>query len=116
MVALAAALLVFPDGRPLSPRWRVVVRAVLAGAGVIGVAAVMLWPHRGVALLGDLADVPPGAELPFLLPTFVVGPSVLAALLSLALRYRLSRGVERLQLKGWSSRSSRWSPASCGPR
>lgn len=99
MLALAAALLVFPDGRPLSPRWRVVVRVVLAGAGVIALAAALLWPHRGLVLLGDLADLPPGAELPFLLPTVVVGPSVLAALLSLALRYRRSRGVERLQLK-----------------
>jgi hypothetical protein len=92
-------LLVFPDGRLLSPRWRWA--AWLAGSGVavmtLGIAA---------STLGDPVRFALSEEAPGGLPGFVLAVSVsaavvsfLAALVSLALRWRRAWGNEREQLK-----------------
>jgi hypothetical protein len=100
--ALALALLLFPTGRLPSRRWRVVL-----WLWVIGLVALManegLTPGRGEHLLGY--------ENPFGLAGFS-GPlgglgvletafflAELAAVLSLVVRLRRARGVERQQLK-----------------
>jgi hypothetical protein len=92
-------LLVFPDGRLPSPRWRWA--AWLAGAGVavmtLGIAA---------STIGDPVRFALSEEEPGGLPGLVLAVSVIAAavsflagLVSLALRWRRAWGNEREQLK-----------------
>ncbi|MDQ3456064.1 MAG: hypothetical protein M3513_11525 [Actinomycetota bacterium] len=99
-------LLLFPTGRLLSRRWRIGVAFVL-GAAVVGTLSAVMnggWggdypgeagsapsPIRG--RLHPLGDVLPAVFYPLLLAGFV------AAGLSLVVRYRRSRGEERLQLR-----------------
>ena len=96
--------LLFPDGRPPSPRWRPV--AWLAGAttaAFVVLAAVQptleLGAGRvpnpiGVAAVGNPEDSAPGLVL-----LDLMGVLVVAAVASLVVRFRRSRGEERLQLK-----------------
>ncbi len=100
-LALVFTPLLFPDGRPPSPRWRLV--AWLAGAGTalfVALAAVqptielddghVVDNPIGVAAVGD-------PETGFL--NITLGLLVVAAVVSLVVRFRRSRGEERLQLK-----------------
>ena len=112
-VALWAAIvfipIVFPDGHPLGPRWRLVAWAALIAFGLTIVAqAVQPTGPTGpsgptgyagrlpnpIAVGGTLADIANAiAGLPFLL---VFG---ILAFASIGLRFRRSRGIERQQLK-----------------
>ena len=102
-MSLAAIPLLFPDGRPPSPRWRPVVW-VAAGTIVLGTLSLALAP-------GPL-DNYPSVDNPFgvdgargifetLLSAgaLVVVVTLLAGIASLVDRYRRSRGTERQQLK-----------------
>jgi hypothetical protein len=93
----------FPDGRPLSPRWRPLVWTIVAGALVSLV---------GSALIPRIVDAPslrnplglPGAAGAMLeqalLKLFLGLPVVaVAAAVSLIMRFRRARGEERQQLK-----------------
>jgi hypothetical protein len=93
----------FPDGRPLSPRWRPLVWVIVAGALVSLV---------GSALIPGISDAPSlrnplglsgaaGARLEQTLLKLFVGLPVaaVAAAVSLIVRFRRARGVERQQLK-----------------
>ena len=96
--------LLFPDGRPPSPRWRPV--AWLAGATTAAFAVLAaLQPTLelgggrvanpiGLAAVGD----PEGSALGLVLLD-LIGVLVVAAVVSLVVRFRRSRGDERLQLK-----------------
>ena len=92
-------LLVFPDGRLLSPRWRWAVW--LAGAGValltLGIAATTL----GDPVRFALSEEEPGGLAGLVLAVSVGAAAVsfLAGLASLALRWRRAWGNEREQLK-----------------
>lgn len=99
MASLWAALLVFPDGRPISPRWRWVVRAAVGALVTTVIMAAALWPHRGAILLADVTAFPLPARIPALVQIVVVGLTAATGLVSLALRYRRSVGIERQQLK-----------------
>ena len=91
--------LLFPDGRPPSPRWRPF--AWLVGAViVVGTVAVALWPETAGGM--DLTNNPLGIEA----AAGVVGPVeavlyvlALVATASLVARLRHSKGVERQQVK-----------------
>jgi hypothetical protein len=94
-------LLLFPDGRLPSPRWRPV--AWLAGLGIIGFVA-------GYALeAGPLGDFPqhvnpygvdtPAVVIATLVANLVVGGSMVAAAISLIVRARHAGRVERQQIK-----------------
>jgi hypothetical protein len=106
--SIALILLLFPDGRLPSPRWRPVAWTigVAGGLTLIGAAChpgsldvvvlvkdaevtARLTNPLGVAALGQLVG-------PFLM-VLLVGAAVGAA--ALLLRFRRSRGIERLQLK-----------------
>jgi hypothetical protein len=98
--------LLFPTGRLLSARWRpVAVAAVVATAGITALTSLQatlkpLNEHYavpnpiGLAGIQDPENSPVGAVL-FGLLLLCMG----AAVLSLALRFRRSKGVERQQLK-----------------
>jgi hypothetical protein len=101
MILLLLAL--FPDGRPLSPRWRPLVWAIVAGALVSIV---------GSALIPGIVDAPSlrnplglpggaGATLDQALPKLFLGlpAAAVAAAASLIVRFHRARGVERQQLK-----------------
>jgi hypothetical protein len=103
---LACVLLLFPDGRPPSPRWRML---LWAGAGTL--AAVLGRTALAPGPLGEVPayDNPLGLEgaawlgsLPAFQATLVL---VLAAVASLIVRFRRSRGSRRQQLKwlAWSA-------------
>jgi hypothetical protein len=91
--------LLFPDGRPPSPRWWPF--AWLVGvAVVVGTVAVALWPETAAGF--DLVNHPLGIEV----ATNTINPveNILYALgliaaTSLLVRLRHSKGVERQQVK-----------------
>jgi hypothetical protein len=91
--------LLFPDGRPPSPRWWPF--AWLVGVVVVtGTVAVALWPETAAGF--DLTNHPIGIEV----ATNVVNPVetilyalALVAMSSLVVRLRHSKGVERQQVK-----------------
>jgi signal transduction histidine kinase len=96
-------LLRFPDGELLSPRWRKVEWFAIATVMAI-VAVIAVYP-------GDFADLGyPDVRNPLALDVVAIQPVLPAILLclpvaivlsaaSLILRFRRSRGVERLQIK-----------------
>ena len=98
--------LLFPEGRPLSPRWR----GVVALAGVVTMTttaslAVLSWRIRhqmandmmNALVYPDLVEEP--LPEPFNLLFLVAAALSVLALLSLVLRFRRSHGIERMQLK-----------------
>ncbi len=103
--APALLFLLFPDGRLLGPRWRGAVwLTVLAMVGFAAAPALRPGPMPDAAVKGTVNPVGIEGAGP-LLDTIaaVAGASALLSLLlatvSLVLRFRRSRGVERLQIK-----------------
>lgn len=113
-ILLVYVPLLFPDGRPPSPRWRWL--AWLAGAGVAGACAVTAVSERillqtlgpeGQRLSIDnpfgISGMPYGEDhwlFGWLGPIFLI--SALGAVAAVVVRFRRSRGVERQQLKWFS--------------
>jgi hypothetical protein len=98
-LGIVAPLFLFPDGRPLTRRWRPVVAVALLWP-VLSMVAFLVTP--GKLELHPVRENPLGigvaryvlsASVPLLLALVVL------ALVSLALRYRRSRGAERQQLR-----------------
>jgi len=100
LALLTTLLLLFPSGRPPSPRWRWVLWLASVGNGLIVIGALALWPLRGAALLQTDGPEPGGVLAELGNVGFL---AALAALLvagaSLVVRFRRARGVERQQLK-----------------
>ena len=104
IASLVLAVLLFPDGRLVSRRWRLVALLVVADTALtVLTLAVFLWPLRGLRLVGtwEEAALP---ETSTALQVLSVGFPLLilimlGALLSLLLRFRRSWGEERQQLK-----------------
>lgn len=103
---LSFGALLFPDGRPPSPRWRPAVAALAAAPVlVVGLKGAFLWPIRGVALLDPAAvdRLPPGApaaaHLLLQLAIAAFGGGAVVGAAAIAVRYRRSRGAERQQMK-----------------
>jgi len=89
---LTFGLLLFPDGRLPSPRWRWV--GVLGAAGMVVIAAALAWSYR------PWSSEPTGVDIPILDAGFVA--LMLAVVLSLAaliVRLRRSSGATRDQFK-----------------
>ncbi|MCK6624855.1 MAG: histidine kinase [Anaerolineae bacterium] len=98
---VALLTLLFPTGRPLSPRWGWVGWLTVGAAGMwLILTLIALWPYRGPLLLEETA--PPGLEgvqgvgLGLL---NLITLAFLAAVVSAIMRLRRSSGVERQQLK-----------------
>jgi hypothetical protein len=91
--------LLLPTGRLPSPRWRPVAwLAATATAAAVMAVAVRLWPLRGVGLLEPAIDLG-GAEAVFNAGLAVMAACTVAALASLAARWRRAGPDERQQLK-----------------
>ena len=98
-----ALLLLFPDGRLLSPRWRPAVWFIAAGVTLATVSNMLLPEPIGESNFANPL-APSGAAADFVLDLaratdYLALPALLLSALALALRFRRSRGVERLQLK-----------------
>lgn len=101
--ALVVALLVFPDGRPISPRWWSVAWVALIACVVQGIADA----YRTPLVLTDIRmDTPLGTPFPLellnvvsLVGTVASFTAALAAAGSLIIRFRRAAGIERQQLK-----------------
>jgi hypothetical protein len=97
---LAALLLLFPTGRLPSPRWRWWLWVAGIGNLLFIVSHLSLWPLRGADLLR--LDTSDPAGIPGLLFTVgaTAGPvAVVAAGVSVLVRFRRAQGVERQQIK-----------------
>jgi hypothetical protein len=97
-------LLLFPTGRSPSARWRIVLWLIAVGlASIVLPQAVASWPLRGPALLGDpsrvLDSIGGPAEALLYTGVNLIGLSMLASVVSLALRFRRAASVERQQIK-----------------
>jgi hypothetical protein len=97
---LATLLLLFPTGRPASPRWRWWLWVAGIGNLLFILAHLSYWPLRGAGLLR--LDISDPAGLPGVLYTIgaTAGPvAVVAAGVSVLVRFRRAQGAERQQLK-----------------
>jgi hypothetical protein len=97
--------LLFPDGHPPSHRWRLVgwLGGLFIGLTVVS-STILLWPERGPALLtGDESP----SHVVRVLVDFIALPMLfvagLGAVVSLFVRFRRARGVERQQIKWFAS-------------
>jgi hypothetical protein len=105
----ALMFLLFPDGRLLGRRWRPVLWLTAAAMLGIGVApALAPGPMADAAVEGTVnpvgvAGVGPLLDVVALAAGAAALVSMLLGMLSLTLRFRRSRGVERLQLKWFVS-------------
>jgi signal transduction histidine kinase len=86
---LPVLVLIFPTGRPPSPRWRWVLYVQLAAIGMVAVVLGVAVVLPGVQLVAVVALV------------VLLGTGILAAAGQLV-RWRAARGVERAQLRGFA--------------
>jgi hypothetical protein len=95
-------LLLFPTGEVPTPRWRPVLWLSVATILVMwGLSAVASVPATTSALAGEI-EAPPVAEwlnAALAAVTLLAGVCMVLAIVSLFVRYRHARGVERQQLK-----------------
>jgi hypothetical protein len=101
---LVLAGLLFPSGRPPSPRWWRVAWLLAVGGGLAGAAMLLLWPGRGLELL-DFRPGSPRAPLGTAImnvAVFMLVAAGVATVVALLARLRSARGLERQQLK-WLS-------------
>jgi hypothetical protein len=101
--ALTCMVLVFPDGRPLSPRWRLMVWAAGIGSALAAVGIALspgpLDEFKVIRNPFGLEDAAPPVELVTVAGMLGFGVALLAAGASLAVRLRRARGEQRQQLK-----------------
>jgi hypothetical protein len=100
LLLLAALLVLFPTGRPVSPGWWWVLWLAGVGNLLFVLSSLSLWPLRGAAMLGTRSPEPTGGLMVlYSVGTMAAMVAVLAAAVSLVVRFRRARGVERQQLK-----------------
>ena len=101
--------LLFPNGRPPTPRWRFVGwLGALSIVLITAPATVILWSERGAALVRPEGAAEEGtSHVLFQIVEYVGFPMMLVAGLgavaSLFVRYRRARGDERQQIKWFAS-------------
>lgn len=100
-LGISLLLLLFPDGRYLSPRWRWVPVVGFAGA-VLAIPGWVLNPRLGLSLTGGINPLATDAfpvEAAFAVGTALICASLVASVLALLVRFRRAAGVQRRQLK-----------------
>jgi two-component system NarL family sensor kinase len=120
--AFTLMVLLFPDGRPLSPSWRKVAWAAAATLllylPIQAVSPGVVDPFTGILLANPLAASPSLwaiLEPLWYLSLAMLGLCYLAALISLLLRLRRARGDERQQIKWLVIPAVVFLPASLSP-
>jgi hypothetical protein len=99
------SVLLFPDGRLPSPRWRPVAWAAIGILALLTIPiAVVTWAHQGAALvpLGQGPVPPDVGAVEDAVQTVGIASLVVvavASVLGLVVRFRRSAGIERQQLK-----------------
>jgi uncharacterized membrane protein YhaH (DUF805 family) len=97
---LAALLLLFPTGRPPSPGWRWWLWIAGIGNLLYVFSSLGAWPQRGAQLLLLNSPDPNGVPGVLFSVGATVGPTaVLAAAVSVLVRFRRAHGIERQQIK-----------------
>lgn len=107
VLLLTLSVLVFPDGRPPSPRWRPVAWLAWLALGLMVVPmAIATWPLRGPQLAAQASvsgppDIPSlqGAVSIETAGLLLASATAAVSVVALVVRFRRSRGVERQQLK-----------------
>jgi signal transduction histidine kinase len=102
-------LLLFPNGRLPSRRWRPVVLLASALLALMGVAIGLTWPHRGAWMLRPDSAAPELGWIDMLGGTAFLGfvaACVPASVASLVVRFRRSRRAEREQMKWFAYAAS----------
>jgi hypothetical protein len=104
MLTVVFPLLLFPTGRPLSARWRPVIWlavGVTVGWAVLGALnpSLAVTNERSVANPIGVSGADPNAGLASTILNGLLQFLLAAAIVSVVLRFRRSRGVERQQLK-----------------
>ena len=101
---LVLVVLLFPNGRLSTRRWRPLAWVVVADTLISALAvAILLWPERGLQLVGvweEASTTRTDSAIRIIsigFPVLIV--AMLAAVASLLLRFRRSRGEEQQQLK-----------------
>lgn len=106
-VPLTLMLLIFPNGKLPSRRWRIVVLTAILGALVLTIAPLLNWKiYDNFANENPFLVTPsPLKSLEWLAEIFEVGGllvsliTLILAMFSMGVRWRNSSGVERLQIK-----------------
>jgi len=99
---IGVVLMVFPSGRPPSPRWRWAVRASYALITLVAFSAILTWPASTRDLIGQVSNGPspdlPGSGL---VTSVQLGVQAVLPLgfVAVVVRFVRSRGIERQQLK-----------------
>jgi hypothetical protein len=100
-------LLLYPEGRLPSRRWRPILWIAAASAALMLVpSAIAEWPYRGPALLADAWPSSPALDIALLLQGAGLALSLLVAVAgaaALVTRFRRSAGMEHQQIKWFAS-------------
>jgi hypothetical protein len=100
-------LLLYPDGRLPSRRWRPILWIAAASAVLMLVPnAIAEWPYRGLALLTGVSPSTPALDTASLLQVVGLLLSLVVAVAgagALVIRFRRSAGMERQQIKWFAS-------------
>ena len=97
---MTLALLLFPDGRLPSPRWRLAVGAALVGTvGNVVVLLIALRPSARSALPLESYPFTPALEVADLATFAVLLGAIVASVASLVVRYRAASGDARRQIR-----------------
>ncbi|MGZ8437434.1 MAG: hypothetical protein ACXWXR_02695 [Candidatus Limnocylindrales bacterium] len=104
---LILLLLVFPDGRLPSRRWRPILWIAAASAFLMLVpSAIAEWPYRGLALLTGASVLDPALDTAYLLQGVGSALSLIVAVAgagALVIRFRRSVGTEHQQIKWFAA-------------
>jgi hypothetical protein len=101
-LALAITLLplLFPTGRPPTRRWRWAGWAAILGiSAFLGGATVSIWYQNVDIATGEPSrDAPVALDLVALAGILLIVAGIIGSIVSMVVRFRRSRGIERLQL------------------